>query len=432
MIAAARNVCAQPGRAEETPMDIRCPARFTEWFDAFSEIGSTGDGGVDRMEATPANGAARRRLVAWMEEIGLQVRIDRVGNIFGIANLAGPGAPLVMAGSHIDSQPFGGRFDGAYGVIAALAAAADLSGRFAAPHQQMAGANLAVVAWTGEEGARFRTFLGSAAYIGRSDPDVELDRPDKDGVAAREALGAIGFLGTDVPPPFPSAYVELHVECGEMLESAGARLGIFRRWWGAHKVDVRFLGETSHTGPTPMARRRDALFAGGLIITEVRAMADRAPARALHTSVAKLIVEPNSQNMVPSSATLSVELRSADGRLIADSYRRLMEAIEDAARQAGVGYEIVRDDLRTPGTFSTELGAVAEKIAARMGVEAVSADTIAGHDALMLSDVCPSMMLTVPSRAGLCHHPDEWTDPRDLELGAAWLTEVLAELVTRK
>ena len=132
------------------------------------------------------------------------------------------------------------------------------------------------------------------------------------------------------------------------------------------------------------------------------------------------------------SATLSVELRSADGRLIADSYRRLLEAIEDAARQAGVGYEIVRDDLRSPGMFSAELGAVAEKIAARMGVEAVSADTIAGHDALMLSEVCPSMMLTVPSRAGLCHHPDEWTDPRDLELGAAWLTEVLAELVTRK
>ncbi|MEZ5802702.1 MAG: Zn-dependent hydrolase [Rhizobiaceae bacterium] len=411
-------------------MQARCPRGFVEWFDAFSEIGSTGDGGVDRMEATPANGAARRQLVAWLRQTGLEVRVDRMGNIFGIAELAGPDAPLVMAGSHIDSQPFGGCYDGAYGVIAALAAVAELKARFAGS-EGAAKANLAVVAWTGEEGARFRTFLGSAAYVGRSDPDVELDRPDKDGVTAREALAAIGFLGKDAPPLFPSAYVELHVECGEMLETAGARLGIFRRWWGAHKIDIRFLGETSHTGPTPMARRRDALFAAARIIAVVRSMADEAPPLALHTSVAKLIVEPNSQNAVPSAATLSVELRSANGDLIADCYRKLFEAIEAAAAEARVGYEIVRDDLRIPGTFSPELGAIAESVAASMGVKPVSADTIAGHDALMMSEVCPALMLTVPSRAGLCHHPDEWSDPADLQLGAAWLTGVLEELITR-
>lgn len=411
-------------------MQAGCPRGFVEWFDAFSEIGATGDGGVDRMEATPANAAARRQLVAWMRETGLDVRVDRMGNIFGIAELAGPGAPLVIAGSHIDSQPFGGRYDGAYGVIAALAAAAELKARLAG-RDSAAKANLAVVAWTGEEGARFRTFLGSAAYVGRSDPDAELDRPDKDGVTARQALAAIGFLGTDAPPPFPTAYVELHVECGEMLEAAGARLGIFRRWWGAHKVDIRFLGETSHTGPTPMARRRDALFAAARIVADVRSMADKAPPLALHTSAAKLIVEPNSQNAVPSAATLSVELRSADGDLIADCHRRLLEAVEAAAAEARVGYEIVRDDLRVPGTFSPELGAIAEKVAAGMGVSPIFADTVAGHDALMLSEVCPALMLTVPSRAGLCHHPDEWSDPADLQLGAAWLTGVIEELLTR-
>ncbi|MGC4025508.1 MAG: allantoate amidohydrolase [Mesorhizobium sp.] len=409
-------------------MQIDCPPDFMEWFEAFSQIGSTNDGGVDRMEGTPANGLARQKLVGWMRETGLDVAVDGMGNIFGIANLASPSAPLIMAGSHIDSQPFGGRFDGAYGVIAALAAAAELK-RTIAPGE--ASANLAIVAWTGEEGARFRTFLGSAAYVGASDPQAELDRPDKQGVTARQALTSIGFLGSDAAPPYPAAYVELHVECGEMLEAAGAHLGIFRRWWGAHKVDVRFIGVSSHTGPTPMERRRDALLAGARVITEVRAMVDRAPTGALHTSVAKLLVEPNSPNMVPSSATLCVELRSADGKLIADCYKQLFGIIEAAAKEAGVGYEIIRDDLRVPGTFSPELGALAEKVAAQLGVTPVSADTIAGHDALMLSQVCPSMMLTVPSRAGLCHHPDEWSDPADLQLGTAWLTGLLRELVTR-
>lgn len=408
---------------------MQCPPEFRGWFEAFSQIGTTNDGGVDRVEATPANGLARRQLINWMREIGLKVSVDGMGNIFGIAELAGPDAPLVMAGSHIDSQPFGGRFDGAYGVIAALAAAAALK-RSVGPGE--AKANLAVVAWTGEEGARFRTFLGSAAYVGASDPQTELDRPDKDGVTAREALTSIGFLGVDAAPAYPAAYVELHVECGEMLENAGARLGIFRHWWGAHKVDVRFLGETSHTGPTPMERRRDALYAGALVITEVRAMVGRAPAGTLHTSVAKLLVEPNSPNMVPSSATLCVELRSTDAGLIADCYRQLFETIESAAKEADVGYEIVRDDLRVPGTFSPELGALAEKVAAKLGVAPVSANTVAGHDALMLARVCPSLMLTVPSRAGLCHHPDEWSDPEDLELGAAWLTGLLHEMVIRE
>lgn len=405
-----------------------CPPTLLPRFDAFSAIGSTGDGGVDRVEASPANGQARRQLVAWMTELGFAVRIDGIGNIFGLLVLAGDGAPWIMAGSHIDSQPLGGRFDGAYGVLGALEAAAAVRDRLRASGER-ARANLAVVAWSGEEGARFRTFLGSRAYAGVQSYADALAGTDGHGTTAGAALDAIGFRGTDEPAPRPAAYVELHVECGSMLETGGVRLGLFDRWWGAHKLDVEFLGETAHTGPTPMAKRRDALYAAAQVVTGIRHLADAAPAGALHTSVGKLVVLPNSPNVVCSSATACVELRSVEPAVLSASRDRLMDLVRVAAATARVDFRLVRDDLRIPGAFDPALGALARTEARALGVDPAGIDTLPGHDAITLSTVCPSLMLAVPSRDGLCHHPAEWTDPADLELGVAWLVAVLGRLV---
>lgn len=406
-----------------------CPPGFARRFEAFSEIGSTGDGGVHRMEATAANGMARKQLVTWLREEGFEVRVDQVGNIFGLLELAGPDAPWIMSGSHIDSQPQGGRFDGAYGVIAALDAAIAVRDKLKA---EDAGpkANLAVVAFSGEEGARFNTFMGSKVYIGGATAEETLNQKDAEGIVARDALEQIGFLGSDTPPPYPNAFVELHVECGSSLEEVNARLGIFERWWGAHKLDIRFIGETSHTGPTPMARRKDALYAAAMMITGVRGLADAATVGSLHTSVAKLLVSPNSRNVVPDSATGFVEIRSPDRDVMADNIARVTPIVENAAKTAGVGYEIVRDDLRRPGIFDVELGELARSIARDLGEEPVGVTTLPGHDAIMMSEVSRCLMLTVPSRAGLCHHPDEFTDMEDLELGVAWLATILDRLVT--
>jgi len=406
-------------------MALPCSPRFPERFAAFSRIGATGDGGVHRVEATPANGEARRQLVAWMKADGFSVRIDRVGNIFGLLELAGPGAPWALAGSHIDSQPHGGRFDGAYGVIAALEAAAALRDEIGGQKPKL---NLAVVAFAGEEGARFKTLLGSRAYAGVTPVETVLADKDVAGVSLGDALDAIGFLGDDAGPPLPAAYVELHVECGSQLETRGARLGIFERWWGAHKLDVTFLGEAAHTGPTPMAKRRDALYAAAQVIAGVRHLADSAPVGELHTSVGKLVVSPNSPNVVPSAVTASVELRSPKDEVMAEARARLMEMISVACATARATYRIERDELRRPGRFDEALGTLARAVAAPLGFEPMAVETLPGHDAVTLAAFCPVLMLTVPSRNGLCHHPDEWTAPEDLELGAAWLQGVLRRL----
>jgi beta-ureidopropionase / N-carbamoyl-L-amino-acid hydrolase len=409
-------------------MQAACPPRFATRFEAFSAIGATGDGGVHRMEATEANGDARRQLVAWLKHDGFAVRIDRVGNIFGLLELAGPDAPWILAGSHVDSQPYGGRFDGAYGVIAAIEVAAALRDAIAQSGERPR-ANLAVVAWSGEEGARFKTLLGSRAFAQATPIDTILADRDVQGVSLRDALEGIGFLGTDDPPPVPDAYVELHVECGSQLETQGGRLGIFERWWGAHKLDITFLGETSHTGPTPMAKRKDALYGAAQIVAGVRHLADAAAVGDLHTSVGKLIVVPNSPNVVPGTATACVELRSPKADVIASARDRLMEMVSVACATARVTYRLDRDDLRIPGCFDQTLGALARRLAGSLGFEPLGVETLPGHDAVTLAAICPVLMLTVPSLDGLCHHPAEWTSPEDLELGAAWLASVLRSLV---
>lgn len=417
----------------ERPLDRRpfaCPQGFLDRLDSFSQIGSTGDGGVDRVEASPANGEARRELAARMEAAGCRVLVDGIGNMFGLMPLAeqfaGQDAPWVLTGSHIDSQPKGGRLDGAYGVLASLEAAAALKDRLAG---QPVRANLAVVAWTSEEGARFQpSLLGSSVHAGILPLEQALARRDGSGVSAGVALDAIGFRG-DATGPRPAAYLELHVECAPELEKAGVRLGVFDRWWGAHKLELQFTGATAHTGPTPMARRKDALLAAAEVITGLRRLADAAPPGALHTSVGRLEVLPNSPNVVPDQAKLFIEIRSADASVMADAHSRLLELIPYAASLARVTHRIVRDEYRAPGAFDPGLRSLARAEAGRLGIEPLGLDTIAAHDAMPMARLCPSLVIAVPSRDGLCHSPREWTEPADLELGVTWLGAMLERLV---
>jgi N-carbamoyl-L-amino-acid hydrolase len=394
----------------------------------FSTFGATAAGGIHRPEATPANGEARRALVEWLVDAGFVVRVDPIGNIFGLLELAGPEAPWLMTGSHIDSQPNGGRFDGTYGVVAAAIAAIDLRDRFAAAGRKPV-MNLVVAAWTNEEGARFQpSVLGSSAYAGNIELGWALARTDRDGVSVAEALDAIGFRGSDAAAPKPAAYVELHIECGPLLERAGRRLGAFNRWWGCHKLEISFVGRPAHTGPTPMAERRDALLAAAAVITGVRRLVDDHPEGELHTSVGRIEVLPNSPNVVPSSATIFLELRSADPEVLKRSFAQTTVLVETAAAGAGVTWSFVRDELRRPGRFATGLQALAGEVAAGLGHPAMRLDTIAAHDAVPLTRLCPSIVVAVPSVGGICHAPEEFTEPADLKLGLDFLTGMLERL----
>ncbi|MEM8740005.1 MAG: Zn-dependent hydrolase [Pseudomonadota bacterium] len=394
----------------------------------FSGFGATAAGGVHRPEATEANRAARLALLDWLADLGFAPRIDPVGNIFGLAEIAGPEAPWIMTGSHIDSQPNGGRLDGTYGVLAGTIAAAELVAQHRATGQ--AACNLAVAAWCNEEGARFQpSVLGSQAYTGAISCDWALDRVDGEGISLRAALAEIGQLGSDAPAPHPAAYVELHIECGPVLDRAGQRLGVFDRWWGCRKLELRFEGSPAHTGPTPMHERRDALVAAAEVIGGVNRLWHSQPEGALHCSVGRCEVAPNSPNVVPSEVTLFVELRSTDADVMAQAHQQTLALAETAAGGAKVAWHVQRDELRRPGQFAPALQAIANDVARELGEPAMRLDTIAAHDAVPMARICPSIVLAVPSIGGICHAPEEDTAPGDLDLGLDLLHGVLARLV---
>lgn len=421
-----------PGTAEVKDRTVSERAALHASLEArlaqFSGYGATEAGGIHRPEATDANREARDALLGWLREEGFETRVDPIGNIFGLAEIAGANAPWIMTGSHIDSQPNGGRLDGTYGVLAGTVAAAEIAARHRAG--EPAACNIAVAAWTNEEGARFQpSVLGSQAYAGAIGLDWALDRVDGDGISVREALARIGHLGTDAPAPHPAAYVELHIECGPLLEAAGRRLGVFDRWWGCRKLEIRFQGYPAHTGPTPMAVRRDALVAAAEVIAGVNRLWHDQPEGELHCSVGRCEVRPNSPNVVPSEVTLFIELRSADARVIAAAHERTVELCEDAARRARVDWSVVRDELRPPGRFAPGLQDLAHMVAHELGEPGMRLDTIAAHDAVPMARICPSIVLAVPSIGGICHAPEEDTAAEDLDLGLDLLHGMLARLV---
>ena len=256
-------------------------------------------------------------------------------------------------------------------------------------------------------------------------PDA-LGRCDGDGVAVAEALAAIGYAGQGTTPR-ADAYVELHVECGGILEQTGNRLGVVTRHWGAVKYRLAFLGRQSHTGPTPMAERQDALLAAAHLIAALGALPEQSK-EVLHTSVGRLEVRPNSPNVVPGEAVLFLELRSPDQAVLDWAERQMLAAAEAAAQAARVRTETRSIDRRAAGQFHQRLVALATAEAQEIGQTTQRLDTIAAHDAISMIAVCPSIVLNVPSRGGVCHHPSEFSRAEDLELGANVLARMLWRL----
>ena len=402
------------------------PNRFRRLFHEMAQVGATGDGGVHRVAASAGDRAARDMLRRWFDALGLRTVIDPVGNMAGLLNLAGPGAPVVFAGSHLDSQPYGGRFDGAAGVVAACEAAHALSAA-AKDGTLSPGCNLAVVNWTAEEGARFQpSLLGSSVFNGTMALDDALARRDQAGTTLGEALQTMGYAGVGALP-CPAAYLELHIECASVLHDAGERLGVFTHHWGAVKQRIAFVGEQAHTGPTPMALRRDALLGAAYLIAALRELSDQADG-ILHTSAGRIDVSPNSPNVVAAEAVLFAELRSTDPALLTWAETELRRRAERAAAQAGVKLDWRGTERRPAGRFDGVLTALCAKEASALGIAARTLSTVPGHDAVSLVRVCPSAMLVVPSVGGVCHNAGEFTDMDDLLLGTEALTRVLWRL----
>lgn len=394
-------------------------------LDAVAGFGRTDKGGLQRLAASPEEGMARDFVCAWLRARGFAIKIDAVGNVFALVELAGAQAPWVLSGSHLDSQPRGGRFDGAYGVIGACVVADAIRKAHGVEFLR----NLAVVIWTNEEGARFApSMLGSGVFAGQYETGYALSRRDSEGVSLGEALAAIGYAGTDGLPGNPACCIELHIEQGPSLERCGATIGVVEGNWGTMKYIVTFTGVAAHTGPTAMSERRDALLAAGHLIVACRALSDRTGGNLL-SSVGRLDVEPNSTNVVAAQARLYAEMRATDNGVLESACVEFERAAADAAGTAGVQVTFERVTDRPAGAFDAQLCGLIETVARQRGHRCRRVHTVAGHDAVSLRRRCPSAMIFVPSAGGVSHNEAEFTPAADLEAGVDVLAGVLYRLV---
>lgn len=398
---------------------------FVQDFRTMSAFGATENGGVDRQAATIPDGEQRRWLAGLLEEHGFTVKFDHAGNQWGLYE-AVPGAPFVVVGSHMDSQPTAGRYDGAYGVLAAAHAAFRLAARWEA------GAtapkfNLAVVNWFNEEGSRFKpSMMGSSVYTGKLDLEDALNTTDAAGVSVRDALDAIGCRGTFEGPE--AAYcAEIHIEQGRSMEREGVTIGLVSSNWAANKYEFVVHGEQAHTGSTVIADRKDALLGASMLVVAARELADRFPG-VLHTSVGQLNVYPNSPVVVPSRVNLLLDLRSADEAVLAEADALLHTRITDIERLANVSVEKNHSHSWAVTPYQPEGVELAAKVAADLGLSNKEVMTLAGHDSTNMKDLVPTVMLFVPSVDGISHNEHEYTKDEDIVAGLTMLTEVVGRL----
>ena len=409
-------------------------ARFVDagrlWarHEALARHGATASGGVDRQALSAAEVEARRTLIAMGAAIGMAPSTDPAGNLFLRMQGDDPAASPVLTGSHLDSQPTGGRFDGVYGVLAGLEAVAALRASGTRLRR-----SIDVVSWMNEEGSRFAPgMMGSAAFAGTAPLSRFLDISDESGVRVRDALATVAAAFPDVhqrPLGGPvHAYVEAHIEQGPVLEREGVPIGVVTGIQGKRTFRVTLRGAEAHAGTARRADRRDALLAATAAIQGL-ASAMHDPEDLVRFTVGRLVVTPNAPSVVASRAVFSVDLRHPTSeRLVA-----LGDAVAPiCARHAGP-CEVHVEELSAAMSLAFP-EAMLERIrvaARRCGHASIDLPSAAGHDARHLHAVCPSAMIFVPCKDGISHSEAESARPEDLAAGARVLAEVLAGLAAR-
>lgn len=396
---------------------------FLADFDTMSSFGATAAGGVDREAMTAPDVAQRDWLGAWLRDRGFTVSVDRVGNQFGLVEFT-PGAPYVLVGSHMDSQPLGGKFDGAYGVLAGAHAVWRVKQQVEESGQTPT-YNIGVVNWFNEEGSRFQpSMMGSSVYTGKMDADTALKTTDPAGVSVAEALEAGGYLGAGDGPE-AAAYAEIHIEQGRILDEEGTAIGLVEATWAAQKYHFIVHGEQAHTGSTVIADRHDALLGAAHLVVAAREIANEFE---IHTSVGQLNVLPNSPVVVPREVRLHMDMRSPDSDVVKQADARLHERIAQIEQLASVRIEKLTAhawDLLPYDARGVELS---RSVAEELGLSHRRIMTVAGHDSTNMKDVVPSVMLFVPSVDGVSHNEGEYTRPEDMVAGLTMLTGVLTRL----
>jgi N-carbamoyl-L-amino-acid hydrolase len=364
--------------------------------------------------------------VSWLHEAGLEVIVDRIGNIFGSwAPASCQDAAPLMLGSHIDTVINAGIYDGCYGVLSGLEVIETLRASGVTPARP-----LVVAAFTNEEGVRYAPdMMGSLVYAGGLHTADALATIGTDGTVLGEELQRIGYAGSTEPGFLrPFAYLELHVEQGPILDRDGIPVGAVANLQGISWQEVTITGAANHAGTTPMALRHDAGHAAARVITYLRERARQSSTPTVAT-VGCIRFEPNAINVIPSRAVFTVDLRDPDEARLREEEEALAAFLAQVAAEEEVEITVERLARFSPVTFDPGLVALIEEAAAARGLPCLRMTSGAGHDAQMMARIAPTAMIFVPSRGGISHNPDEFTPPDDLATGATILLDVAQRLV---
>ena len=408
-------------RPADKPLSIN-GERLMKRIMALAEVGAIAGGGCNRLALTDADRDGRDVVVAWMQDLGLDVVVDAVGNIIGTWAV-GEGQ-AVMTGSHIDTVRTGGKYDGNYGVLAGLEVIETCQQAGIVPQRP-----LAVGIFTDEEGARFAPdMLGSLVYAGGMTTEQAHDVIGIDGARFGDELARIGYLGS-VPCPgaTPHAFVELHIEQGPLLEVNEVRIGAVTGVQGISWQEVVIDGQSNHAGTTPMHLRKDPAYAAAELTVFVRQLASRYGGDQVCT-VGKIDLHPNLTNVVASRATLTLDVRNTDESILQKAEAEIAAFCTALAEREQVTITrrvLVRFE---PVIFHDRVIDMVELAARNRGDSVQRMPSGAGHDAQMLARMCPSGMIFVPSHKGLSHNVNEHTDEADLVAGANILLDVMLQL----
>jgi N-carbamoyl-L-amino-acid hydrolase len=387
---------------------------------ALGEVGALDGGGVCRLALTDEDKAGRDLVVGWMRELGLEVTIDRIGNVIGLRPGATNGPPI-MTGSHIDTVATGGLYDGNLGVLAGLEVVETLNDAGSTTRHP-----IAVGFFTNEEGARFAPdMMGSGVHQGALSLDDCLATVGIDGTAVADDLARIGYAGdTPVGTVRARAFLELHVEQGPVLVEAGLDIGAVTSVQGISWTQYTIAGTSNHAGTTPMRLRHDAGYVAAAIATEARQIARDMGGDQVATS-GVIELEPNLVNVIARRAKVTVDLRNTDEDKLRQAERRMTDYVAILARDEGV--EITAKPLArfAPVEFDREMVTRIAATAEALGHSVRTMPSGAGHDAQMFAPNCPTGMIFVPSKDGISHNVREYTAPEDIRAGADVLLQVM-------
>ena len=392
-----------------------------------AKIGATPKGGVCRLALTDLDKEGRDLFIRWCEEAGCTVSVDGIGNIFARRPGRNNDLPPIMTGSHLDSQPTGGRFDGAYGVMAGLEVIRtlnDMGYETEAPVE--------IVAWTNEEGSRFApAMLGSGAFTKQLDPAWCLEREDQDGKTVIEELKRIGYAGDKpIGEHDCGAYFEAHIEQGPILEAEEKTIGVVSGAQGQRWYEVTVKGQEAHAGPTPMSRRRDALVGASKMVQAVNEIGLEHKPVACATC-GMMQVMPNSRNVIPGQVWFTVDFRHPDDEVLSQMDRALRLRLTEVAYASNLELDI--DEIWSfPATpFDAECVAAVRKGAEEGGFAHMDIVSGAGHDAVYMARVAPTGMIFVPCEDGISHNEIENATPEDLSAGCNVLLRAVVEMADR-